>query len=191
MTILGRLYRRTNSEHSGKIQQFLDNLQNLCDLSHSRFEDILRNSHPEWEIDRDFLLGQRKIPQVGSMAGVDRHLADKEKRKVERERRIEARKEKERQRQSTSGQASYVNSLEFYSEESSSTSEASDDEDYCSPTPRTGPSLFSTLELPTKDLILKTADVAQRYGVARRVHLFLAAAFIKAGPVNNLNIYNN
>ena len=57
------LKRREKAENSELIRSFLDEMHSLCDLSHSKAEELLEKSgNPEWKVDLDFLVGQRKTP---------------------------------------------------------------------------------------------------------------------------------
>lgn len=175
--------KRRDGWSSDKIRSFLDKMQSLCDLSHARAEEIMEKSgYPEWTVDRDFLLGQRKTPQIGSMDGVDNILRMKEKKKLEEEKKREARKSKETLRQSIAMQ-----SIQFESDSEeevvgeATDAESSFEDDHVSTTSSRSSSRSALLEFNTRDLITKTSLVAERCGVSRRVHLFLAAAFVKAG----------
>lgn len=179
------LNRRKNAENSERIRLFLDEMQSLCDLSDRDVEQKLRQSgNPEWRIDLEFLLGQRKTPQVGSMEGVDKILAMKEKRKEEELKKIESRKQKELKRKSMLVQieAEIPAALEedtamdgLHDQETDSSFEVEE--------ARSSSRSSSTvsLSLPVTKLISDTATVAQRFGVSERVHLFMACAFVKTG----------
>lgn len=178
------LKRRKTAENSERIRLFLDEMQSLCDLSDRDVEQKLRQSgNPEWRIDLEFLLGQRKTPQVGSMEGVDNILAMKEKRKEEESRKAESRKQKELKRKSTVDQVE----AEFpVPEENIALDDLQDhdpDSSFEVEEARSSSRSSSTVSLsvPVTKLISETATVAQRFGVSERVHLFLASAFVKTG----------
>ena len=163
----------------------------LCDLSHSKVEDLIQKSgNPEWKIGLDFLNGQRKTTQIGSMEGVDKILANKERKKELRNKKLQVRKEKEQERKKI---ASQLNSVEFSSDSEGELCDSQldstlEEEELVRALSRTSSRSSSVnLEIPTKDLISKTSSVADRYGVSRRVHLVLASAFIKAGK--NIHYY--
>jgi len=71
-------------------------MYSLCDISHSNACEIMKKSgYAEWEVDWDFLVQQREVAQRGSMDGVDRVLAIKEKKKIDREEILLKRKQTE------------------------------------------------------------------------------------------------
>ena len=88
--------RLTIPSSQEKIKDFVDRQQSLFDISHSNAYNLLQQSgYKEWFIDWEFLLNQRKCPQVGCMNSVDLILANKQKRK----RQLAADKEKRRQKE--------------------------------------------------------------------------------------------
>ena len=72
--------RRQERKVKQKDTSFAIKLDSLFDISHTETYTLLKHSgNDEWLIDWEFLKSQRKFPQVGSMAGVDKVLAEKER----------------------------------------------------------------------------------------------------------------
>jgi hypothetical protein len=69
------------------LEKFNRKMNQLCDLSPSNVEEILKKSrNPNCQEDIEFLKGQREFPQVGIMAGVDGNTVRREKRRRARSR---------------------------------------------------------------------------------------------------------
>lgn len=68
-------YENLSDEVKKKYDEFVKNLDNLFDIAHADAMTTMRN-----ETDKEFLRAQRMDGRPGSMLGVDKKLADKEKR---------------------------------------------------------------------------------------------------------------
>ena len=81
------LERRSLPHFKCRIDAFQIKLNELCDISVSDVYQVLRSScQPSWKEDWQFLENQRRVPQVGHMMGLDRHMQRSEKeRKQTRE----------------------------------------------------------------------------------------------------------
>ena len=73
--------RRQERKVKQKATSFTIKLDSLFDISHTDTYTLLKHSGNEWLIDWEFLKSQQKCPQVGSMAGVDKILAEKERQR--------------------------------------------------------------------------------------------------------------
>lgn len=63
---------RLSSQCLLQVEELQSLLCQLCGLSPSDvYERLKANSNPKWEEDWDFLVGQRKVPQVGIMGRLD------------------------------------------------------------------------------------------------------------------------
>lgn len=90
-----------NSSRNSDIQRnkenaFTDNLNDLFDIAHAKALSTIKIAQ-----DREFLIAQRQKGRPGYLAGVDKKLAEKEKRRLER-----LEKEYERQENSNQGRCS-------------------------------------------------------------------------------------
>ncbi len=82
------LNRRSSVASLAQIKKFQEELNKLCDFSPSDIEKILSNIRrrsSSWEEDLKSLNGQRKYPQIGFMIGVDKTIAEKEKKQDDRQ----------------------------------------------------------------------------------------------------------
>ena len=74
--------RRQVRKVKQKATSFKIKLGSLFDISHTDTYTLLKHSgNDEWLNNWEFLKSQRKFPQVGSMAGVDKILAEKERQR--------------------------------------------------------------------------------------------------------------
>ena len=77
--------RRETDRYKARREDFRNRLVSLFDLSPSDVRDRMKAGRAAyWQEDYEFLTNQRKIPQVGCMASVDRVTAKKEAQKQER-----------------------------------------------------------------------------------------------------------
>ena len=171
--------RRETNACSKKIQIFLASLHSLCDLSPTNCYDILRQSgYDEWETDWNFLVGQRLTPQVGSMEGVDKILAAKEKKKMEREKLQENRLMNERIRLSKAEIEAEV----IISEQSEIEDEENLDSDSSfEMIEKKKKQQTCSLQLPVKTLISESAAVAERFRISDRQLFAVTSSTIKLG----------
>lgn len=89
--LLSKIDEKERPNHS-KIIEFKVKLDALCDLSPKNAYELLKASRlSTWKEDWTFLENQRKVPQIGYMASIDRNLLEMEKRKEERESRLKNR----------------------------------------------------------------------------------------------------
>lgn len=163
------------------IKQFVDNLKCLFDISHPNTYGLLEQSgntrsespNTEWKIDWDFLIGQRQVPQVGCMDGVDKILNAKERERKEREDLIEQRKQKELDRiaQTTAADDSMDSSTD--GEEKNIVDLDSSFEHEMNFTSETD------VVLP-RDLITPTSSAALRMGLSTRQHTVMLASFVNS-----------
>ncbi|KAK4006922.1 hypothetical protein OUZ56_012077 [Daphnia magna] len=66
----------------------LNNMDKLCDFCPKDVLERLKSKrYQHWQEDYDFLLGQRKFPQIGFIAGIDKLMLEQEKRMDERQQR--------------------------------------------------------------------------------------------------------
>lgn len=94
------IQRRSNTSVSEKVHRFSSKLNSLFDISHKNTYNLLKQSGcHDWMVDWEFLIGQRKFPQFGTMDGIDKCLAQKEKRRNQLEQNIERIKQAELARQ--------------------------------------------------------------------------------------------
>ena len=149
----------------------------------------------EWEIDYNFLLCQREVPQRGSMDRVVKILARKDKEKTEREARMEKRKQRELLRvESTTSTLSkdvaMFDNGEFGDDDETISDadtdsdtdllvEFADDEEASEVCSRKSPVV--NVELPAKSLLDATASTALRLGLPNRQHLSIVTSTINAG----------
>ena len=93
---------RTSPTQLARESAFVSRLEDLFDVAHA---DALTKTSVLQE-DKDFLLAQREKGRRGSMAGLDKKLAAKEKRAFEREEQMLARRHQMEQiKQSTASTA--------------------------------------------------------------------------------------
>lgn len=172
---------RLNSLKSQQqIQKFFDTLKCLFDISHSNAYSLLELSansrsvtrNPEWKVDWDFLLGQRKVPQEGCMDGVDKILAGKERERQEREELIEQRKSKELNRiaQTEAVESEMDSSIEEQQSDNLEDADSSFEHE-------TAFENESEVLLP-RDLITPTSSTALRIGLSTRQHTVMLASFV-------------
>lgn len=173
--------RLNDTKPQERIQQFVGNLKCLFDISHPNTYGLLEQSgntrsespNTEWKIDWDFLIGQRQVPQVGCMDGVDKILDAKERQRKEREDLIEQRKQKELDRiaqttaaddsidSSTDGEGKNIVDLDSsFEHEMNFTSE--------------------TDVVLQRDLITPTSSAALRMGLSTRQHTVMLASFVNS-----------
>ena len=88
--------RRQERKVKQKATSFTIKLDSLFDISHTDTYTLLKHSgNYEWLIDWEFLKSQRRFPQVGSMAGVEKILAKKERQRYTKLQYQERKKKKE------------------------------------------------------------------------------------------------
>lgn len=80
---------RQNQNQKNKEQAFIDEFDNLFDISHSNALQIIC-----LEEDKNFLISQRKKGRPGYMAGIDYAFVNKQKKIAEREEKLNLRKKR-------------------------------------------------------------------------------------------------
>lgn len=90
-------------EKTGKVNEYYtESLKHCLNIGVQNMEDALRSnhrSHPKWEEDLKFYNLQLKVPQEGSMFGIDKLTAELEERIEERRLEVELRMAAEQARQ--------------------------------------------------------------------------------------------
>lgn len=138
-------------------------MHSLCDFAFGDAKEILMKSgNPNWEEDWRFLGKQRKTLQIGSIQGVDRTLMMKESKNLQQEQSLEARKQKESLRQTSSTPVV----LELEECEDTVQTEPDSDSSFEELNWPSSRPASTTLELPTKYLVKKSALVAHRFGIS-------------------------
>ena len=176
-------YRLNETKPQEKINQFVDHLKCLFDISHPNTYDLLEQSgstlsespNGEWKIDWDFLIGQRQVPQLGCMDGVDKILHAKERERKEREDLIEQRKQKELDRIAQTTAADDSNILD-----SSTDGEGNNILDLDSSFEHEMDLISETDVMLPRDLITPTSSTALRMGLSTRQHTVMLASFVNS-----------
>nr|CAH0098865.1 unnamed protein product [Daphnia galeata] len=137
-----------------------------------------KSGYAEWEVDWDFLVQQREVPQRGSMDGVDRVLAMKEKKKIDREEILLKRKQTESFR-AESRQSEVNYSVNEGDEESSNDTSDEDSSFEFEVSEKRSPVV--NVALPAKNILQATASTAVRMGLSNRQHLAIVSSTINAG----------
>jgi len=161
-----------------RLEAFNVELEKLCDISAlDAFDQLKASRRPSWQEDWDFLINQRKVPQVGLMQGLDSTLMQKEKRAAKRNERRSVKLIKE----------DIVHSIE--ESESEENSENEMNEFLPSPKKKTRPSTI-TLELPVRHFSKELGQVADRCVISNRKQLQIQSRMIVAagGDVRDFSL---
>lgn len=173
---------RTNGQNAKIINSFSELLNQLCDISPSDAEEQLRNSRNMfWKEDWEFLLGQRQFPQLGSMKGVDRNSLDLLKRVAEREAKCAATASRRKEKDTAKVYCDERDCVENFS----TTEEDEVEDEFIAPRhnkQRRPESIM--VQIPTKNLLMITGDVADRTQLSIRSQLAITAKIVNVGGGN-------
>ncbi len=142
-----------------KIQLFHDQLEKLFDISASDAYERLKSSRsPSWQEDWNFLLNQRKVPQVGWMKGCDRSFIERENRAADRRRR----------RPMSIKESGPVSIIEEAKNNDDSDMDEDDSGEFIPEAKRLRKSSRITVDLPRRSLSKELGQVADRCSISNR-----------------------
>jgi len=158
-----------------KIQLFHDQLEKLFDISASDAYERLKSSRsPSWQEDWNFLLNQRKVPQVGWMKGCDRSFIERENRAADRRRR----------RPKSIKESGPVSIIEEAKNNDDSDMDEDDSGEFIPEAKRLRKSSRITVDLPRRSLSKELGQVADRCSISNRKQLQLQSKLIVVGGGN-------
>lgn len=169
--------RRKTTATLTRIKLFQDNMDKLCDFCPKDVLERLKSKrYQHWQEDYDFLLGQRKFPQIGFIAGIDKLMLEQEKRMDERQQRYT--------RNSKSNYQSEDESTSREIDDDSSIPDTTETIDEDSRPPSCSRPSSVTLDISTNSMAKQTAQVALSRGLSVRDHVSMQASFVKSGGCN-------
>ena len=179
----GRLYAKKGEKvkvrETETYQAYLDE---LCDISPTNVFDLMRSSKkPTWKEDFDFLQGQKKVPQVGHMEGVDKSLFEQEQ-KIENRR---MKKQKQLHKELTRKEElkrKYEESEDITEDDNVKESYADAEDDEFIPKKRHRKTIHPIeLKIDSKTIMKDTADLATRMNLSTNQQLAMVSKVVKVG----------
>ena len=176
----GRLYiNKKDKIKKRETEEYQQYLNELCDLSPTDvFEKMKSTKKATWQEDYNFLLNQRKVPQVGHMEGTDYILFEQEQRVEQHQMKKQKRLHKELQRKS---ELYIANSTDEENEEILPSGSESEDEEY---TPKLKHSKTISpvkIEVDSKNIMKDSAELATRLKLSTTQHLAMVTKVVKSG----------
>jgi hypothetical protein len=173
---------RNNERNLNIINNFEAVLNELCDVSPLDVMERLRASRNEfWEEDYQFLLGQRKFPQIGMMNGTDRKSLNRLKRVCERSD-LTASRSKKKNGIPDADNEQYEDDQLDKLEENEDCNYEKEDSEFALPQHHQPPKPSRVMvQIPTKNLLMLTGEVADRTQLSIRSQLAMTATIVKAG----------
>ena len=179
------------SEYSkAQITDFNLRMDQLCDLSPSELEKQMSSSrNPNWEEDYNFYIGQKNVPQIGFMQGVDQKNEEKKRNKLKRHSRLSSSR---LSASSFSSNASIEQISEILGDDSDEDTNRLDstDLDYSINSRSSSRARSITLEITSKALIKGTGQTADARNLSHRDHLSIAAAFVQSAGLGTDTLKN-
>ncbi|KZS01404.1 Cc8K15.2-like protein, partial [Daphnia magna] len=184
------LKRRSSIASLAQIEKFQAELNKLSDFSPPDVENILSHSRrrsSSWEEDLKFLNGQRQYPQIGYMIGVDKTLAEKEKKRAERQKTAQLAESKRAQIQ----RITQEEDIDISDSSSSNDDDVLVEKEFTLSRlrKRKRPSTIS-LAVPAKTLVKAISQVSVSRGLSVRDPTVVVASVVKAagGDINDLTL---
>jgi hypothetical protein len=173
---------RNNESNLKIINNFEEVLNELCDVSPPDVMKRLRASRNEfWEEDYQFLLGQRKFPQIGLMNGTDRKSLYRLKRLFERSDSTASGLKKKNIIPEADNEQHEDDQLDQLEVNEDCNYEKKDSE-FALPKHHQPPKPSQVMvQIPTKILLMLTGVVADRTQLSIRSQLAMTATIVKVG----------
>ncbi|KZS10538.1 Cc8K15.2-like protein [Daphnia magna] len=160
------IQRRSNTSVLEKEQRFSSKLGSLLDISHKNKYNLLKQSGCRyWMVDWEFLLGQRKFPQFGTMDRIDQCLAQQEKRRNQLEQNVERIKQAELAPTCVEMKKMIIKMRNFVMEKNRKRRRSDQ----------------VTIEIPTRGLIQASSVVSDGMRVSQRQQLLVLGSAVTSG----------